>query len=283
MTLLTPLLTIETFRPEIFSLDIPFLNFTLEPRFYGLGYAIAVMIGYKIVFAEFARKKIQVNEDQTTNIIMIVFLGGMLGARAYEVFFEWSRYYAYQPWYEALAVWNGGLAIHGGILGGIVSGIFVARKYQIPFLKLADVGALCMSQGQAIGRWGNFFNGEAAGPVTDFWTGVVFPKGSVTYLYAKGEPVHPTMIYESLGNAVIFAILWKMRTYGFKHGMLLACYLILYTVWRMILTPLRMDNQFFTIGSFKIFASYATGGALILCSLFLIISYKLWETKNETI
>ena len=76
---MTPLLTIETFRPEIFSLYIPFLNFTLEPRFYGLAYAISLIIGYRIVLSEFARHKIDYNEDQTMNIVMIVFAGGLLG------------------------------------------------------------------------------------------------------------------------------------------------------------------------------------------------------------
>ena len=203
------------------------------------------------------------------------------GGRAYEVIFEWSHHYAYQAWYEVFAVWNGGLAIHGAILGGILSGFFVAQKYEIPFLKLADIGALCMIQGQAIGRWGNFTNGEAAGPVTDFWSGVVFPKGSVTHLYAQGQSVHPTMIYESLGNVVIFAVLWKMRTFGFKHGMLLACYLALYSIWRMILTPLRMDNQFFSVGDFQILAAYATGGMLTLFAVAMIFSQKLWQQNIE--
>lgn len=275
---LTPLLTLETYRPYIFSLEIPFLNFTLEPRFYGLFYLISIVLGYRIFLSEIKRRNLPLNEDQAMNCTLLVFLGGLLGARMYEVIFEWDRY-ADQPWWEAFAIWHGGLAVHGGIIGGAFAVYLYARAHNLRFLELVDIGALCGIMGQAIGRWGNFTNGEVAGPVTDFWTGVIFPPGSITHQYAQGQPVHPTMIYESLGNFVVFAILWKMRLKNFRPGMLIALYLVFYSLLRSALTPFRMDNQFFIFQGTKLLAPYTISVVLVLSALLLITVYQLWKVE----
>ena len=179
--------------PYIFSLEIPWLNITLEPRFYGLFYAVAVLIGSQIVIAEIARRRIKLDEDEAMNMTMLIFLAGLIGGRSYEVIFEWSNYYRFQPFWKVFAIWEGGLAIHGGILGGIVSLYFYCRIKNISLAAILDIGALCMILGQALGRWGNFTNGETAGPVTEFWTGIVFPAGTAVDRYAHGAPVHPTL------------------------------------------------------------------------------------------
>ena len=113
--------------PYIFSLEIPWLNITLEPRFYGLFYAVAVLIGSQIVIAEIARRRVKLDEDEAMNMTMLIFLAGLIGGRSYEVIFEWSNYYRFQPFWKVFAIWEGGLAIHGGILGGIVSLYFYCR------------------------------------------------------------------------------------------------------------------------------------------------------------
>ena len=273
-----PLLTLETYRPYIFSLEIPGI-LTLEPRFYGLFYAISLILGYKILCAEAKRRHLPMNEDEAMNCTLLLFVGGLLGGRLYEVVYEWGNYYRFQPWWEVFAIWHGGLAIHGAILGGVLAVYYYAKKKQIHFLELADIAALALILGQAIGRWGNFTNGEAAGPVTHFWAGVVFPPGSPTDYYAQGQAVHPTMIYESLGNFVIFAILWRVRLKNFQPGMLGALYLILYPLFRFFLTPLRMDNQYFEILGVSFLAAYTTGSLLILAGIFLIWKRKLWEPR----
>ena len=152
--------------PYIFSLEIPWLNITLEPRFYGLFYAVAVLIGSQIVIAEITRRCIKLDEDEAMNMTMLIFLAGLIGGRSYEVIFEWSNYYRFQPLWKVFAIWEGGLAIHGGILGGIVSLYFYCRIKNISLAAILDIGALCMILGQALGRWGNFTNGETAGPVS---------------------------------------------------------------------------------------------------------------------
>mgnify|MGYP001238138550 CR=1 FL=1 len=264
--------------PHIFSVEIPWLNFTLEPRFYGLFYAISILISSRIVLLEISRRSINLNHDEAMNMVIIIFFSGLIGGRAYEVIFEWSNYYNYQPSWKVFAIWQGGLAVHGAIIGGICGFPIYCFIKKIPLSPMLDIGALCMILAQAIGRWGNFTNGEAAGPVTDFWTGIIFPSGTEVDLYAQGEPVHPTMIYESIGSFMIFILLWKIRVLNFRPGMLAACYLIMYSILRSILTPLRMDNQYFVIGESKILAAYSISLIFVLFGIVWIFKKKLWRS-----
>ena len=269
-------------HPYIFSIEIPWFNITLEPRYYGLFYAIAVLIGSRIVLSEIKRRRINLQEDEALNMTLLIFLAGLIGGRVYEVIFEWSNYYRFQPFWKTFAIWEGGLAIHGAIIGGIVSLLIYCRIKNILLAAMLDIGALCMIMGQAIGRWGNFTNGEAAGPVTDLWTGIVFPEGTAVDRYANGSPVHPTMIYESLGNFLILALLWKLRLRNFRPGMLGAVYLLTYSILRSLLTPLRMDNQYFIIADTKFLAAYTISIIMFAAGLIWIYIHKLWY-QDETL
>jgi len=269
-------------HPYIFSIEIPWFNITLEPRYYGLFYAIAVLIGSRIVLSEIKRRQIKLQEDEALNMTLLIFLAGLIGGRVYEVIFEWSNYYKFQPFWKTIAIWEGGLAIHGAIIGGIVSLLIYCRIKNISLAAMLDLGALCMIMGQAIGRWGNFTNGEAAGPVTDLWTGIVFPEGTAVERYANGSPVHPTMIYESLGNFLILSLLWKLRLKNFRPGMLGAVYLLTYSILRSLLTPLRMDNQYFIIGDTKFLAAYTISIIMFAVGLIWIYKHKLWY-QDETL
>lgn len=276
----SPLLVLETYRPHIFSLEIPWINFMLAPRFYGLFYVIALFFGYKILLSESKRKGLNIDADEASNLTLVLFLFGLAGGRIYEVIFEWQHYYSSQPFWKIFAIWQGGLAIHGGILGGLLGMIVYSQYNKAPLLKLLDIGVLSLILGQAIGRWGNFTNGEAAGPVTDSPLGIVFPDGSPISHYAGGQPVHPTMIYESLGNFAIFLILWNLRKLNFRPGMLTALYMLLYSVWRSLLTPLRMDNQYYTILDRPILAAYTIGAILGLIAIYMVIRGKLWRPET---
>ena len=266
--------------PYIFSVEIPWFNIMLEPRFYGLFYAVSLLISTRIVLSEVARRRINLSEDEAMNMTMLLFFAGLVGGRAYEVIFEWSNYYAFQPFWKVFAVWEGGLAIHGAILGGIIVFPLYCRVKKMSLPVMFDISAMCMILGQALGRWGNFTNGETAGPITEFWTGIVFPAGTAVDRYAHGAPVHPTMIYESLGNFLIFYLLWKLRLRNLRPGMLGAVYLLSYAVLRSFLTPLRMDNQYFVIADSKFLAAYAISLLLFAAGLFWIFKQKLWLTDE---
>ena len=270
-------------HPYIFSIEIPWFNITIEPRYYGLFYAIAVLIGSRIVLSEIKRRRINLQEDEALNMTLLIFLAGLIGGRVYEVIFEWSNYYRFQPFWKTFAIWEGGLAIHGAIIGGIVSLFIYCRTKNISLTAMLDIGALCMIMGQAIGRWGNFTNGEAAGPETNFWTGIVFPEGTAIDRYANGSPVHPTMIYESLGNFLILALLWKLRLKNYRPGMLGAVYLLTYSILRSLLTPLRMDNQYFIVADTKYLAAYTISIIMFAAGMIWIYINKLWYQDESLI
>ena len=101
--------------------------------------------------------------------------------------------------------------------------------------------------------------------------------------YAQGQPVHPTMIYESIGNFVILAFLWRMRLQNYRAGMLTAMYLILYGIVRSALTPLRMDNQFFEILGIRFLAPYTISFFMIVAGLVMINKMKLWYPQTPSI
>ena len=272
--------------PYIFSVEIPWLNLMVEPRFYGLFYAVSLLISTRIVISEISRRRINLSEDEAMNMTMLLFFAGLVGGRIYEVIFEWSNYYVFQPFWKVFAVWEGGLAIHGAILGGLIVFPLYCKVKKMSLPVMFDISAMCMILGQAIGRWGNFTNGETAGPITEFWTGITFPVGTAVARYANGAPVHPTMIYESLGNFLIFYLLWKLRLKNFRPGMIGAIYLLLYSVLRSLLTPLRMDNQYFVIADSKFLAVYAISLLLFAAGLFWIFKQRLWlpdETLNKKI
>ena len=267
--------------PTIFSIEIPFLNLTLEPRFYGLFYAISVLIASRIVLIEVRRQAILLNQEEVMNFTLLMFLAGLVGGRSYEVIFEWTNYYAYQPLWKVFAVWEGGMAIHGAIILGPLSMIVYCKVKRISLPAMLDISALCMILAQGIGRWGNFTNGEAAGPVTEMWMGISFPEGTAVDRYANGDAVHPTMIYESLLNFVLFFTLWKLRLQNFRHGMIGAIYLLGYSAIRSSLTSLRMDNQYLLWGDGLILAPYGISMILSLIALAWIFTGKLWLRKLE--
>ena len=268
--------------PYLFSIEIPYIHLNLEPRFYGLFYAISILISSRIVIKEVSRRGIGLNNDEVMNMVIIIFFSGLAGGRFYEVIFEWSNYYVFQPFWKIFAVWEGGLAIHGAILGGIITFPLYCRIKKISLAAMFDISAICMILGQALGRWGNFTNGETAGPITEFWTGIVFPAGTAVDRYAKGAPVHPTMIYESLGNFLILALLWKLRLKNYRPGMLGAIYLLTYSILRSLLTPLRMDNQYFIVADTKYLAAYTISIIMFAAGMIWIYINKLWY-QDETL
>ena len=221
-------------------LDLGFLQL----RYYGLMYAISFIFALWITHREFARKNYPLNRDQVQNFVLLVFLCSLVFARLYYVIFNWPWYFGGEaPWYEFLAVWHGGLAIHGGILGGIVAIAIFSKKYQVSFLGLTDIAALVVILGQAIGRIGNLMNGDAHGIPTDLPWGLVFPYGPASIEF-PGQALHPVMIYEGGLNLLAFLILWNLRKRGFKDGFLSALYLIFYSLIRSFVSLFRADDLF---------------------------------------
>ena len=212
----------------------------LSIRWYGLLFATAVLLGTSLAHREAIRRG--EDPDQLLNVIVFGVMWGLIGARLYYVLFNWG-YYGLRP-LKILAVWEGGLAIHGGLLAGaLATAIYTVRK-KLPVLTYMDIMAPSLPLGQAIGRWGNFFNQEAFGIPTDLpWKLYIEPYHRPPDL-AAFEYFHPTFLYESLWNLLVFAILYLLlrRRLEQAPGALLLCYIGLYSIGRFFVEGLRIDS-----------------------------------------
>jgi len=198
-------------------------------HWYGIILATAMLLGTILAAREAGRKGL--DPDHLYNLALYMIPGAILCARAYYVIFNWS-YYSANP-LEIPAIWHGGLAIHGAILGGAVIGYLYARHNRLGFWLLADIVAPSLVLGQAIGRWGNFVNQEAYGVPTDLpWA-----------MYIAGEYRHPTFLYESLWDlGVFFVLLWQRKNESLREGDLFLIYLVLYSLGRFWVEGLRTDS-----------------------------------------
>lgn len=243
-------------------------------RYYGLMYVIAFFIGIFLLKKEVKRKEIILTDDNILNLALWVYLFGLIGARIYYVTFNWDYYGMYPK--EIPAIWHGGLAIHGGLLGGILAGYLFTKKNDISFLPLADATVPSIILGQALGRFGNFMNGDAHGVPTELPWGLVFPETSIAGSQFGPVPLHPTMLYEMILNLCIFLFLWKIRKRNFHDGFLFSLYLILYSIGRFFVCFFRADALM--LGSIRI----AQGVSILLifglgC---VVLRRRLWEVKS---
>lgn len=245
-------------------------------RFYGLMYFVAAMVGGWLLGKEIRRKKIGLSDEDGWNLVMYCLLGGILGARIYYVVFNWS-YYGSHP-LEIPAIWHGGLAIHGGLVGGVLAGWAFVRRRGAPFWPLADAAAPIVILGQAFGRFGNFMNGDAHGTPTTLPWGIVFPPESIAGREFGPVPLHPVMLYELGINLMIFAFLWSIRKKNWGDGFLFSLYLILYSLDRFFVSFFRADDLY--IGPFR--APHVVSVLLVLIIGGYVIKKQLWKGPSKS-
>ncbi len=243
-------------------------------RFYGLMYVIALLVGMWLVRKESDRLALDLSKDDVANYCLYGLLVGVVGGRIYYVVFNWS-FYGQNPG-EILAIWRGGLAIHGGVIAGILYSVWYARRRGIPLWRLGDAVAPALILGQAFGRFGNFMNGDAHGvPTTAPW-GIVFPEGSIAGREFPGTPLHPTMLYELLFNLLWFAVLWTLRKRSHRDGFLFASYLVLYSAGRFVVSSFRADSLM--LGGFR--AAHLISVLLIVVAGVWIARARLWSPSE---
>ncbi|MCU0567352.1 MAG: prolipoprotein diacylglyceryl transferase [Oculatellaceae cyanobacterium Prado106] len=214
----------------------------LPIRWYGFLIASAVLIGTTL--AAYLAKRRGVNPDLLSDLTIWLVIAAIPCARLYYVAFEWENY-AQRP-AEIFAIWHGGIAIHGAILGGIVATLIFARLRKTSFWLLADLVAAPLILGQAIGRWGNFFNSEAFGAPTDLpWKLYIAPQFRPSG-YEQFSYFHPTFLYESLWNLGVFGLLLTLffrSPKAARHpGTLFLVYLVAYSLGRFWIEGLRTDS-----------------------------------------
>jgi phosphatidylglycerol:prolipoprotein diacylglycerol transferase len=233
-----------------FQLDgIHFMLFGAERvlRYYGIILMLGAVAGAWLATRE-ARRRGH-HPEIVWDLLVYLLIGGIIGARIWHILTPPPSSGVTAAWYlshplDALAVWKGGLGIPGAVIGGAIVLYFYSRKYKLSFAEWADIASPSLALGQAIGRWGNFFNQELYGAPTDLpWRIYVDPDHRLPG-YLEAEYYHPLFLYESLWNLgnLIF-LLWISRRFAerLKPGDLFLVYLIVYPVGRFLLDFLRLD------------------------------------------
>lgn len=213
---------------------------------YGIIMTSAFIIGTALAYYNASSKG--VNPEHILNMLILIIPAAIIMARLYYVLFSWE-YYKFNP-LEIFATWHGGLAIHGGLIGGFLAGYFYVRKYRLVFWEISDIFAPSIILGQAIGRWGNFINQEAyGGPVTLEYIRH-FPAFIQNQMMIGGQYHHPTFLYESVWNLLVFAVLMVLIRRRHFPGQVFLSYLALYSAGRFVIEGLRMDSLY--LGPFRV-------------------------------
>lgn len=226
----------------------------MNPIFLDLGtikiywYTIIIFLGFLLggTLALKNAKKENISEDFITNYFFYLIPIAIIGARLYYVLFNLD-YYS-NNLLDIFKIWEGGLAIHGGVIASLIFTIYYTKKYSIDTFKILDIMVVSLILGQAIGRWGNFMNNEAYGPVTTLETlkNLHIPQFIIDGMHINGNYYHPTFLYESLWCLIGFLILLFMKkSRAFKKGSTFSTYLIWYGIGRFLIESLRQDSLYF--------------------------------------
>lgn len=236
----------------------------IDVRWYGIligiGFLLAILLSYK------KAPKFGIESDHILDLALFMIPISVVGARAYYVIFSWD-YYAGDI-SKILNIRGGGLAIHGGLIAGILVALVLCKHHKIYFFNLTDLIFPNVALAQAIGRWGNYFNSEAHGGPTDLPWGIM----------VDGQKVHPTFLYESIWCFILFILLTYISRNRKFAGQIFCLYGILYSIERILVEQLRTDSLM--IGPFKQ-AQVLSFSVIIVC-LLLYIYLKNKKQKGES-
>ena len=209
----------------------------LAIRWYGLMYLAAFAAGWWLGARRIAQGRAPVTRAQLDDLLFLIVLGVILGGRLGYVLFYKPAYYLAHP-LEILAVWQGGMSFHGGLLGVMAAMAVAARRHKVDWLRLMDFIAPLIPPGIAAGRLGNFINAELPGRVTDVPWGMVFPG-------AGGAPRHPSQLYQfALEGLTLFALMWWFSSKPRPRGQVSAMFLLGYGVLRFVAEFAREPDSF---------------------------------------
>ena len=257
-------------------------------KWYGLLIAISVLLGLNLS-KKLARSR-GIDPNFISEILPSLVLSSIIGARVYYVIFEYQQFsgdkffttikilniYLNIP--SFLAIWEGGIAIHGALLGGFLSIYLFCKSKKIPLKIFLDILIPSVILGQSIGRWGNFFNNEAFGIPTNLPWKLFIPLSNRPDIFANSQYFHPTFLYESLWNLIIFIILIyifnkQSKDNSITPGLITSLYLVTYSFGRFWIEGLRIDSL--CLGGFP---PYCEGGLRVaqFISIFLFSSGLVW-------
>ncbi|WP_130807249.1 prolipoprotein diacylglyceryl transferase [Senegalia massiliensis] len=237
---------------------IAFEIFGIAVRWYGILIASGMIIG--AILAIKRAREVGFDEEELINMLIFAIPMAIIGARIYYVIFKWDYYQG--NFMEMINIRSGGLAIHGGIIASVLTAIIYCKVRNIKFWQLADITAPSIILGQAIGRWGNYVNQEAHGGPTDLpWA-----------IEVNGVNVHPTFLYESIWNIIVFIFLiWYRKNKKQVNGEVFLLYLSLYSLGRLFIEGLRTDSLMW--GQFRV-AQLISVSLIIFSGILFFIKRK---------
>lgn len=229
---------IQPINPVAFSLG------PIDVHWYGIIIGIGIALALVLAIREGDRRGI--HKDTFPDLMLWAIPIAIISARIYYVVFEWD-YYAQNPG-DIIKIWNGGIAIHGALIGSVITAYVFCKKRNISFWKLADIAAPSIILGQAIGRWGNFINQEAHGGEVSraFLENLYIPEFIINQMYINGAYYHPTFLYESLWNFAGVLLLIGLRYVNLRRGEIFLSYVIWYSIGRFFVEGMRTDSLMLT-------------------------------------
>ncbi|WP_430494734.1 prolipoprotein diacylglyceryl transferase [Rossellomorea marisflavi] len=251
------------------------IAFQLGPisvHWYGVIIGLGIALGMYMVIRESKRQGL--HPDTFIDLLVWAIPIAIISARIYYVAFEWNNYYADHP-EDIIKIWNGGIAIHGALIGSVLTTIIFAKVKGLFFWKLADIAAPSLIVGQAIGRWGNFINQEAHGREVSrqFLENLHLPRFIIDQMYIDGSYYHPTFLYESLWNVVVLILLLIIRrkVKSLRRGELFLTYVIGYSIGRFFVEGMRTDSLM--LGDFR-FAQVISIALIVVAIVTMIYRRK---------
>jgi len=252
-------------EPVILNLGV------LQIRWYGLLLALALVAGVWLSIK--LAKQVNIPGEKITNLAILATVTAIIGARLFHVLEEWNYYANHLG--DIIKFWQGGLAFHGVVFGGVIALIFWAQSNKYQMLKVLDFAFPALALGQVIGRWGNWFNQELYGKPTNLSWGIPIQPEFRVSGYESFSNFHPIFLYESLGNLLILILLlclWKKKL---RPGTIAGVYLVSSPILRFFLDYLRLNQAH--LGAL----TYAQVFSLILIAIGLAILFKIYYLNQR--
>lgn len=244
---------------------VAFTIFNLDIRWYGILIATGMMLGCWIAIKR--APSMGVDPDKLFNMLIVAIPCAVIGARAYYVIFEWPNYAG--NFLKMINIREGGLAIHGGLIGAFLAAFVLTKLWKMGTLNTFDLAVPSIALGQAIGRWGNYFNSEAHGGPTDLpWA-----------VNINGVGCHPTFLYESIWCFLLFIFLIYMSGRRQFPGQIFCLYGILYSIERFFVEALRTDSLM--IGPLKQAQVFSITIIIVCLVLYLVFSRRAAAVDNK--
>ena len=238
-----------------------------EIRYYGLFFVLGFVIAYFLLNHLAKKKEISLNKDDIADLILYIIVGIILGARIFYVFVYNLPFYLSNP-FEIIAVWHGGLSFHGGLIGAVIAGFYFCKRKKVDFYEIADILVIPVALGLALGRIGNFTNGELYGRITDVPWAVKFPD-------AEGFR-HPSQIYAAFKNLLIFFTLWAIKDKTLPKGFMFWLFVVMYSALRFAVEFFRVPDE-----QLGFIISWLTMGQILSIVMFLVGLFFIYKVSKK--